>query len=157
VSGASGDTGVSLVEVYDGNSAGDLSKLLNISTRGFVGTGADVLIAGFVVGGEASKTVLVRASGPALVPDPFDVSGVLPDPELQVYNSSSDVIASNTGWGGSPEIAAAASTVGAFSWGDSPTNDSALLLTLPPGQYTAIVSGANADTGVALVEVYDVP
>jgi beta-glucanase (GH16 family) len=157
VSGTSGDTGVSLVEVYDPNSPGEASKLTNISTRGFVGTGADVLIAGFYIGGEATKTVLVRASGPALAPEPFDVSGVLPDPELQVYNSSSEVIASNSAWDGSPEMAAAASTVGAFSWESAPTNDSALLLTLPPGQYTAIVSGGNADTGVALVEVYEVP
>jgi hypothetical protein len=157
VSGVSGDTGVSLVEAYDVTSAGDTSKLLNISTRGFVGTGADVLIAGFVVGGEASKTVLVRASGPALSLKPFSLPGVLPDPELQVYDSNSEVIASNIGWGGDADIAAAASAVGAFSWGNAPTNDSALLLTLPPGQYTAIVSGSNADTGVALVEVYDVP
>ena len=157
VSGASADTGVSLVEAYDVASPGDTSKLLNISTRGFVGTGADVLIAGFVIGGEASKTILVRASGPALAAPPFNIPGVLPDPELQVYDGNSVVIATNSGWGGDAQIAAAASAVGAFSWGNSPTNDSALLLTLPPGQYTAIVSGANADTGVALVEVYEVP
>jgi beta-glucanase (GH16 family) len=154
VSGAGGDTGVSLVEVYDPNLPGEVSKLTNISTRGFVGTGSDLVIAGFVVGGEASKTALVRASGPVL--SQLGVSGVLPDPNLQVYNGNS-VIASNNGWGANAQIAAAASAVGAFSWGNASTNDSALLLTLPPGQYTAIVSGANADTGVALVEVYDVP
>jgi beta-glucanase (GH16 family) len=157
VSGASGDTGVSLVEVYDASSSAGDARLVNISTRGFVGTGANVLIAGFVVGGEASRTVLVRGSGPAIALAPFGVPGTLPDPQLQVYDVNSDVIASNTGWGGDSQIADAAASVGAFSWGNAPTSDSALLLTLPPGQYTAIVSGSNADTGVALVEVYDVP
>jgi hypothetical protein len=96
--------------------------------------------------------VLVRASGPAL--STFSVPGVLPDPKLQIY-SGSDVVASNSGWGGNTQIAATAASVGAFQW--SPTgNDSAILITLPPGAYTAQVSGASGDTGVALVEVYDV-
>jgi beta-glucanase (GH16 family) len=154
VSGSSGDTGVSLVEVYDVPSPG-ISRLSNISTRGFAGTGSQALIAGFVVGGSGPKTVLVRASGPALAASPFNVPGTLPDPLLQLY-SGGTVIASNQGWGGSAPIAAAATGVGAFAWADPASSDAALLLTLPPGAYTAIVSGAGGDSGVSLVEVYDV-
>jgi hypothetical protein len=75
---------------------------------------------------------------------------------LQVFNGSQQRIASNTGWGGNPQIASVAASVGAFSWGNSATPDSALLLTLPPGAYTTQVSGSSGATGVALVEVYDV-
>ena len=100
-----------------------------------MGTGGNILIAGFVIGGTTSKTVLIRASGPALVP--FGVTGTLPDPQLQLY-SDSTVLESNDGWGGDAQIAATA-------------------VTLPPGAYTAQVSGASGDTGIALVEIYDVP
>jgi hypothetical protein len=119
-----------------------------------VGTGGTVLIAGFVVGGATSRTVLIRASGPALVP--FGVAGTLPDPELQLY-SGSTLLGTNTAWGGNTEIANAAASVGAFAWGSSTSSDSAILATLPPGAYTAQVSGASGDTGVALIEVYEVP
>jgi sugar lactone lactonase YvrE len=158
VAGVSGNSGVALAEVYDATPGEAYSstspRLVNISARTSVGQGSDVLIAGFVIGGTTSKTVLIRASGPALVP--FGVSGVLPDPELQLYNSGG-MIASNTGWGGDGEIAAASTSVGAFSWGATATADSALLVTLPPGAYTAEVSGSSGDTGIALVEVYEVP
>jgi sugar lactone lactonase YvrE len=158
VSGASGDTGVALVEVYDATPAGTYlptsPRLVNISARTQVGTGANVLIAGFVVGGASSKTVLIRASGPALTP--FGVNGVLPDPELKLYSGSTQ-LASDTAWGGDPEIASAAASVGAFAWTSATSTDSALLITLPPGGYTAQVSGASGDTGVALIEVYEVP
>jgi beta-glucanase (GH16 family) len=132
------------------------SKLLNISARGLVGTGSNVLIAGFVVGGPDPKTVLVRASGPALAAAPFNVPGTLADPELQVF-SGSTVLESNSGWGGDPGIAAAAASVSAFAWPDPTSNDAAVLMTLQPGAYTAIVSGASGDTGVSLLEVYDIP
>jgi len=158
VAGQSGDTGVALVELYDATSAGTytptMARLVNISTRAQVGTGGNILIAGFVIGGSTSETLLIRASGPALIQ--FGVSGTLPDPQLQLF-SGSTVINSNSGWGGNPQISAAAALVGAFSWGSSPTKDSAILVTLPPGAYTAQVSGASGDTGVALVEVYEVP
>ncbi len=158
ISGAGGDAGVALAEVYDATPAGSYAaaspRLVNISARAKAGTGSGVLIVGFVVGGSTSKTVLVRASGPALVP--FGVTGALPDPQLQL-NGSGGVLATNNGWGGDPEIAATAAAVGAFSWTDPSSPDSALLITLPPGAYTAVVSGASGDTGVALVEVYEVP
>jgi hypothetical protein len=131
------------------------SKLVDISTRGFVGAGASALVGGFVVGGADPKTVLIRASGPAIAASPFNVPGTLPDPEVQVY-SGATVIASNQGWGGSSAIAAAAAQVGAFAWQDVSSLDAALLMTLAPGAYTAVVSGATGDTGISLLEVYDV-
>jgi beta-glucanase (GH16 family) len=135
--------------------ASGTSSLINISSRGFVGTGGNVLIDGFVVGGSAPMTVLIRASGPALALTPFNVSGVLSDPLLQVY-SGSTVVGTNAGWGGNPLIASAASEVSAFAWSDPTSLDSALLMTLSPGPYTAVVAGASGDTGVALMEVYSV-
>jgi sugar lactone lactonase YvrE len=157
VAGASGDSGIALAEIYDATPTGTYSpttpRLINISARTQVGLGANVLIAGFVIGGTTSETVLIRASGPALVP--FGVSSVLPDPQLQL-NSSASVIATNAGWGGDAQIASTAASIGAFSWGTTATADSALLVTLPPGAYTAEVSGKSGDTGIALVEVYEV-
>jgi len=158
INGDSGDTGVALVEIYDATPTyvSTSPRLTNISARVQVGTGGNVLIAGFVIGGSTSKTVLVRASGPALAVAPFSLTGTLPDPELQVF-SGSTVVASNTGWGGNAEIALEASTVGAFTWSSATSADSAVLVTLPPGAYTAQVSGASGDTGIGLVEVYEVP
>jgi hypothetical protein len=158
VSGQLGDTGVALAEIYDATPAGSYSpsspRIINISARTQVGTGGNVLIAGFVIGGSTSKTVLIRASGPALIP--FGVTGTLPDPMLKL-NSGATQIASNSRWGGDARIASVASTVNAFTWQFATSNDSAILVTLPPGAYTATVEGSSGDTGVALVEVYDVP
>ena len=158
VSGQNGDTGVALAEVYDDTPAGTYTpsspRIVNISARVQVGTGANVLIAGFAIGGSTSKTVLIRASGPALIP--FGVTGTLPDPMLQLHSGSA-LIASNDAWGGDSQIAAAAASVGGFGWNFTTSNDSAILVTLPPGAYTAEVSGASGDTGIALVEVYEVP
>ncbi len=158
ISGASNDTGVALVEIYDSTPAAAYNpsepRLVNISARVWVGTGGDVLIAGFVIGGVTARTVLIRASGPALVP--FGVAGTLPDPELTLF-SGSTALASNSGWAGNSEIASTAAAVGAFGWSDSTSADSALLMTLPPGAYTAEVASASGVTGVALVELYDVP
>jgi len=129
-------------------------RLINLSNRGVVGTGSNILITGFVIGGPTARTVLVRASGPALAP--FLVSGFIPDPSLKLY-AGATLLATNQGWGGSPAITEAAASTGAFAWGTPAGADSALLLTLPPGSYTAEVAGASGDTGVALVEVYEVP
>jgi hypothetical protein len=122
-----------------------------------VGQGSGVLIAGFVIGGTTPRTVLIRASGPALVP--FGLSGVLPDPQLtlnSIVRNTTSLVATNAGWGGDAQIEAVAQSLGAFPWGSAPTADSALLVTLAPGAYTAEVSGASGDTGMALVEVYEV-
>ncbi len=159
--GAGGDTGIALAEIYDATPAGAYTpaspRLINLSARIQVGTGGGILIAGFVVGGSTAKTVLVRASGPAL--GAFGLSGILPDPELQVYRSNGDgtstLVATNDGWGGDGLVSSVAASVGAFSWGAA-SPDSALLVTLAPGAYSAEVLGAGGDTGIALVEIYDV-
>jgi sugar lactone lactonase YvrE len=161
ITGQSGDTGIALAEIYDATPSGastpDSPRLTNLAARAQVGTGSAVLIAGFVVGGTTAKQILIRASGPALVP--FGVAGALPDPVLQVFDSASlspYPLASNTGWSGEPGIASTAALVGAFPW-TAASGDSALLLTLYPGAYTAQVAGAAGDSGVALIEVYEVP
>jgi sugar lactone lactonase YvrE len=154
LSGTNSTTGVGLIEVYEVDTS-DSALMANISTRAQVGTGANILIAGFVVQGTQTATVLVRAVGPTLAN--FSVSGFLAQPVLTVYDSNSKVIATNTGWGNAPntpsQISAVESAVGAFAL-NAGSLDSALLLTLPPGAYSAQVAGANATTGIALVEVY---
>ena len=157
--GQSGDSGMALAEVYDATSAGAytpaMSRLINISGRAQVGTGSSILIAGFVIGGSTSRTVLIRASGPALA-NTFGLAGTLSNPQLQLFDGS-QLYVSNNGWGGSAQISSTAATVGAFPWNDLSSKNSAILVTLPPGAYTAQVSGAAGDSGVALVEVYEVP
>ncbi len=158
IAGESGDTGVALAEIYDATPTGSFTatspRIVNISARVQVGTGGNILIAGFAIGGTTARTVLIRASGPALVP--FGVTGTLADPELQLF-SGSNVLVSNTAWAGNAQVATAAASVGAFAWSSAGSADSAILVTLPPGAYTAQVSGASGDTGIALVEVYEVP
>ncbi|MDO8540419.1 MAG: immunoglobulin domain-containing protein [Opitutaceae bacterium] len=131
------------------------SRLINISTRGQVGTGGDIMISGFVVSGSARKQVLVRAAGPGLAR--FGVGGTLGAPVLTLYNAAGQPVATNTGWSsgnGGPAIATAAARVGAFPY-DNGSADSALLMTLDPGAYTAQIAGLNNTTGVSIVEVYD--
>jgi YVTN family beta-propeller protein len=149
------ETGVALAEVYDADPGDPSAQLVNISTRAFVGSGSNILIAGFAIEGSTSKTVLIRASGPALAT--FGVPATLPDPLVQVLDSDQKLIASDFGWGGQPQIANAAASAGAFRWSEASSNDSAILITLPPGSYTAEASGQSGDTGVALIEVYAVP
>ena len=131
------------------------TTLANISTRGVVGTGSGVLIAGIVIGGTTSKNVLVRAAGPALTD--FGVAGALADPELRILDSSARLVAQSDNWESNPnvaEISAAFARLGAFQF-KAGSRDAAVLITLPPGSYTAQVSGVGAATGVALVEAYD--
>jgi hypothetical protein len=162
IAGANNGVGVALAEVYDLTPEASFSaaspRLTNLSARVMVGTGGNVLIAGFAIGGNTSRTVLIRASGPAL--SVFGLTGLLGDPQLELTQTNgagvTTVLDANTGWGGDPQIATAASSVGAFPWGSAATADSALLVTLPPGTYSAEVAGAKGDTGIALVEVYEV-
>ena len=151
--GSSGST--ALVEIYDADALNALGKLLDVSTRGSVGTGGGVMIAGFVVAGSQPKRVLVRAAGPALAG--FGVGGTLSDPQITLYRSDGTAIASNDDWMivRDPAVSkATAARLGAFSFA-ADSLDAALVITLPPGSYTAVVSGVNAATGNALVEVYD--
>jgi uncharacterized repeat protein (TIGR03806 family) len=152
VTGSNNATGVALAEVYDAG-LGGAASILNFSVRGQAGTGAAVLTAGFVVSGSQPVQVLVRGIGPAL--GSFGVTGVLADPLLQVYDGKSNFIAQNDNWGdaGAAQISSAFTAAGAFAL---PTGsaDSALLLTLSPGSYSATVSGVGGTTGVALIEIY---
>lgn len=130
-------------------------RLVNISTRAHVGTGANVLIAGFVIGGAEPKTVLVRGVGPSL--SNLDVPGALEQPKL-VLHGANGIVSENTGWNVLPnktEISNAAETVGAFALPEN-SEDAVMLLELDPGLYTAVLSGENDTTGIALVEVYEV-
>jgi hypothetical protein len=155
LAGAGSSTGIGLVEVYETNTA-DVAHLINISTRGEVGTGGNILIAGFVVEGTQAATVLVRAVGPTL--SSFNVAGFLANPVLTVFNSGDNPIATNTGWGtgtNPSQITSVGVSVGAFALTPG-SADSALVLTLQPGNYSMQVAGANGATGIALAEVYQV-
>ena len=146
VRGANNGTGIGVVEAYDLDTSVD-SKLANISTRGFVSTGDNVLIAGTIVVGTSSQRVIVRAVGPSL---PF--SGTLQNPTLELRNGNGDLIEANDNWVDSPNKQAIIDTT------IPPKNEleSAIVATLPGNNasYTAIVRGVNNTTGIAVVEVY---
>ncbi len=154
ISGSGGASGVALAEIYDADPLDSPSRLINVSTLAHVGNGADILIAGFVIGGSTTETVLIRGIGPTLTS--FGVSGVLANPQLTLSDSNGAVIANNSGWGGSTTLANVFEQVGAFSLPVG-SNDAALVMTLSPGSYTVSVSGADQTTGTALVEIYEVP
>jgi hypothetical protein len=147
VRGRNGSEGVSLAEIYDLSPVSG-SKLKNMSTRGSVGTGDNVLISGFIVGDVGSATVVVRVLGPSL--GAFGVSRPLSDPVLTIYDSKGSAIVTNDNWHDN------VNWVGVQKNGLAPPNalESAIVLHLPAGTYTAVVRGANGATGNALVEVY---
>jgi len=147
VTGKDSTPGTGLVELYDLSPRSN-SNLVNMSTRGSVGTDDDVLISGFIVGDVGSATVIVRALGPSLASS--GVIGVLSDPTLTIYDSTGSVIATNDNWQDDTNA------IYVRRNGLAPPNpsESALVLHLPAGAYTAIVRGANGGTGVALAEVY---
>jgi YVTN family beta-propeller protein len=155
VKSADAGTGVVLAEVYDEDTGASGAHLTNISSRALIDNVGEPVIAGFVIGGQTSQTVLIRASGPAL--GPFGVDMLLPYPNVLLFDSAGNLLGSNTAWGGSPQIAAAAEKVGAFPWTDPSSTDSALLVTLAPGSYTAEVNPTINPFGNVLIEVYAVP
>jgi hypothetical protein len=158
VRGVNDTRGVGLVEVYDHQYASSRNKVLgNVSTRSFVQTGDDVMIGGFVVQGSGAKRVILRAIGAELsqhgVPNP------LADPTLELHNAAGALIAHNDNWmttilGG---IITRDQVQDIRDSGHAPTDprESAIIATLAPGNYTAIVRGVNNTTGIGLVEVYD--
>jgi hypothetical protein len=143
VSGVNGGTGVGVVEAYDLDRSVD-STLANIATRGVVRTDDNVMIGGLIVLGGSSQQVLVRAIGPSL---PID--GKLADPLLELFDGEGNLLQSNDNWRSDQEAEITATTI-------PPSNDSesAILRTLTPAAYTAVVRGVGDATGVALVEVY---
>jgi hypothetical protein len=147
VSGNNGATGIALVEAYDLDQTAD-SQLANISTRGFVETSDNVMIGGFIVGGNTSSIAL-RAIGPSLTE--AGVADALADPLLELHDSNGALLASNDNWKDSPDKQVFIDN------GIAPTSDkeSIILGTLTPGSYTAIVRGVGGDTGVGLVEAYN--
>lgn len=143
VQGENSSTGVALVEVYDLETGSD-SRLANISTRGLVQTGENVLIGGLILTGQESRRVIVRAIGPSL-----PVAGALANPTLELRDNNGGLLASNDDWRTSQEAEIIATTI-------PPPHDfeSAIVQTLPPATYTSIVRGAGDTTGIALIEAY---
>ena len=148
-------TGVTLLEMYDTDlSSAPSSRLLNVSVRGMAGNGANVLTVGFVISGTVGETLLIRAVGPTLAN--FNVPGALADPQLVVLDVNGNIVGSNDDWTGSG-IAAATTASSAFAL-PAGSKDAAVIVTLAPGAYTAQVTAADGkSTGVALVEIYELP
>jgi len=151
---ASAGTGIALMEIYDADSS-TTSRLVNVAARSQVGTGAGVLIAGFVIT-ENPRAVMIRGIGPTLTGR--GVSGALANPQLRLFRGG-QVIAENDDWSvvaNATAIAAAAKSIGAA---DLPANslDAVVYVTLPPGVYSGLVSGVNNTTGIGLIEVYEAP
>jgi len=149
VRGYNNSTGVALVEVYELDTLA--TRLSNISARGQVGTSQNVLIGGLIISGSTSKKLIVRAIGPSLASPPFSLSGTLPNPTLELHDSSGNLLASNDDWGSGTQAAA----ISASGYQPSNAKESAIIATLASGNYTAIVRGVNDSTGIALVDAYD--
>jgi hypothetical protein len=156
VGSAGGAEGEVIAELYDATATAGFGaltpRLINVSVRKQIAAG-EILTAGFVVGGNTARTVLVRAVGPGLAV--FGVPGTMPDPQLALFSGATP-IAANDNWGGDAQLTAAGQAVGAFGLADPAGRDAMLLITLAPGSYTSQVKGAGG-AGAALVEVYEVP
>ena len=140
-------SGVGLFELYDLHTTS--GRAGNVSTRGQVGTGGGVLIGGFIIGGNQSKEVVVRALGPTLTN--AHVANALPDPTIELHDGNGATLQFNDNWEQGPDAA----TISSKGFAPSDERESALLATLNPGNYTAVVQSASGVTGLGLVEVYD--
>jgi uncharacterized repeat protein (TIGR03803 family) len=155
LAGANNGTGIGVVEVYDLDAAAD-SKLANISTRGFVETGANVMIGGLIVDGGTgggNARVIVRAIGPSL--SALGLQGALQDPNLELYDASGTTVASNDNWKTNPDGSSQQGEIEATAIPPTNNLESALVQTLAPGSYTAIIRGTGNTSGIAVVEVYN--
>jgi len=155
VRGQDNSTGVALVEAFEIEE--NFTRMINLSSRALVGTGADVVIPGFVVQGDLPSRVLIRAVGPSL--ENQGVAGFLANPQITVYDIAGTPIESNDGWlnlWDPSQITEASQLVGAFPLNED-SEDAAIIMDLEPGLYTVIASGENGTTGVALVELYAIP
>jgi hypothetical protein len=152
LTGKGGATGVGTIEVYDADVAAD-SELANISTRGFVQTGNDVMIAGFSLGGPTSAAnIAVRALGPSL--SSAGLSNVMPDPTLELRDSNGTLLVSNDNWQDNPVSAARLSANGLAL--PNPKESGIFMTLSAPGQYTAIVVDKTGVNGIAIVECYNI-
>ena len=158
VNSATGN-GAVIAEVYDATPAGGFTastpRLINFSVIKPIAAGGSLTL-GFTLGGSTAKTVLIRAIGPGLAAVGV-TSGTLGDPQLTLFNSSSVSIATNDDWGADAQLTTAGSRVGAFNIGSAQSKDAMLIITLPAGGYTARVTGGSNTSGLAIVEVYEVP
>ncbi len=148
--GKNNATGVGLVEVYDLDS-GNSSQLANISTRGLVLTGSNVMIGGFILGGNGDTHVVVRGIGPSLVK--AGITGFLADPTLELHDGNGALLVQNDNWQDDPTSASQLTALGL-----APQNaaESGIYRSLPPGSFTAILAGKDGGTGIGLLEVYNV-
>jgi hypothetical protein len=151
LTGKDGSTGVGLVEVYDNDTAA-ASQLANISTRGFVQTGQNVMIAGFILGNNnGNRSIAVRGRGPSL--SQFGLSNVLADPTLELHDGNGSILISNDDWE-SDLVSAAQLTAHGLALDDP--KESGIFTMLPAGQFTAILAGAGGGTGIGAVEIYSI-
>ena len=152
VRGNGNTSGIALVEVYDLDQSAT-SKLANLSTRAFVSTGSDIVIAGFLLSnGDVDDRIVVRGIGPSLAPGSFPASAVLANPTLELRDGNGTLLISNNDWQDNPAQAAIITAAGL-----APGNnlEAAIAATLPPGLYTALLAGQNDGTGIGVVEIYD--
>jgi hypothetical protein len=152
VQGKNNTSGVALVEIYDLNQAA-ASKLANLSTRAFVSTGDNIVIAGFLLSQQSSlDRIVVRGIGPSLAPGIFPLSAVLADPTLELRDSNGALLSSNNDWQENP---AQAAEITADGLALSNVRESGIAATLAPGLYTALLAGRLGGTGIGVVEIYD--
>jgi hypothetical protein len=160
VSYGGGASGVVFVELYD-TDANAAARLVNLAARGTVGGADGALIAGFVIDGNVPKRLLIRGLGPQLASS-FGVRGAVADPKLELYlseNGRTTLFAANNNWAetGAAPMRAAFGAAGAFDLSDANSRDAALIVTVPAGVYSVVVSGADNTSGEGLIEVYELP
>jgi hypothetical protein len=149
LTGKSQTTGIALIEIYDLDQAAG-TALANISTRGFVGAQNNVMIGGFILGGNNSTRVAVRGLGPSL--SQFGLGNLLTDPTLELHDANGATLIANDNWTDDP---AAAALLSANGLAPANSKESAIFTSLSPGQFTAILAGKNGGTGLGIVEVYN--
>lgn len=158
VTGKNDTSGLVIAEIYDDSVTRTAStpRLINLSTLTQIDAGGNLAV-GFVLRGSTARTVLVRGVGPSLGTI-FGLTGVMADPKLELFNNDTGAkITENDNWGGDAQLMDANASVGAFAIADVGTKDAVLLVTLPPGAYSARVSGVGNSAGTAIVEVYELP
>ncbi|HEV3409596.1 MAG TPA: hypothetical protein VG095_04845, partial [Chthoniobacterales bacterium] len=146
VTAEAGGSGVGVLEIYEADQT-SASRLANISTRGVVGSGDEVMIGGFIARGPGRVRVLVRAIGPSLAQ--HGISGALADPSIEIRDSNSALIATNADWADTEEA-----EIQATSLAPANAQEAAAIITVAPGAYTVIVRGSGGTTGIGLIEVY---
>jgi len=150
LSGKNGGTGIGLVEIYDTDQRAD-SQLANISTRGFVRAGDNVMIGGFILGGNSNTGIVIRGIGPSL--GQLGLSPVLANPTLELRDSNGALLIANDNWQDDP---VSASQLAFYGLAPQDPDESGIFAFLPPGAFTATLAGMNGGTGIGLVEIYNV-